>query len=92
MDLRSLVLKWLAARPSMIRRAGSSRWVSDHRLLSVISVSEFHPAQKRSEVLALVDLIRSSDFHSMLEIGTSTGGTSLLVSRALRPPATLTTV
>jgi predicted O-methyltransferase YrrM len=71
---------------------GSSSLVSDSKLLTFLQASEFRPLQRRSEVLALVDLIRSSNYDSMLEIGTSTAGTSILASRALRAPANLTTV
>ncbi|MDC3402548.1 class I SAM-dependent methyltransferase [bacterium] len=86
------MLRRAATQPSVIRSAGSSRVVSDHRFLTLLNASEFHPVQQRSEVLALLDLIRSRRYDSLLEIGTSNGGTSLLTSRALSRPATLTTV
>ena len=69
-----------------------SRNMNDSKFLTLLNASEFRPIQQRSEVLALLTLIRSKRYSSMLEIGTSTGGTSVLISRALEKPAQLTTV
>jgi len=90
--VKSWIVPTVSAHPRLIRFLGSSRVVHDSPLLTVLNGSEFHPVQRRPEVLALAELIRSSNYGSMLEIGTSTSGTSLLISRALRAPAHLTTV
>jgi predicted O-methyltransferase YrrM len=92
MKLKSLALKRVSAQPRAIRTAAVSSVVDDDRFLTLLNASEFKPVQRRPEILGLASLIRSKGYTSLLEIGTSTAGTSLLLSRALRTPAALTTV
>lgn len=91
-SIRKRLLATLARRPAVLRLLATSKMVPDSLMLTILNESEFAPVQRRSEVLALVNLIRTTTSTSLLEIGTARGGTTLLTARALRRPGRLTTV
>ena len=65
---------------------------TDSRMFTVLRYSEFRPTQRRSEIVAMCAAIRQHRVATLLEIGTSNGGTALLAARALRPDGLLVTV
>ena len=75
-------LSWISSIPA----------VSDDRVYTAIRHSEFKPIQRRPEIIGLAALVRSRGDRALLEIGTARGGTSLLLARALRRPATVVSV
>jgi predicted O-methyltransferase YrrM len=51
-----------------------------------------YPVQNRSEILALLELVRAENPRRILEIGTATGGTLFLFSRVAADDATLASI
>ena len=53
---------------------------------------EFHPLQKRDELISLVTRVQQMDASRICEIGTASGGTLCALARAARPEARLATI
>ena len=53
---------------------------------------EFHPLQRRDELLSLVTRVRQMNASRICELGTASGGTLCALARAARPEARLATI
>ncbi len=91
MGLKPSLLRWWGRSPTRTRLALRLP-VSDARALYFLRLTEFRPIQRASEISGLAGLVRRHGFRTLLEVGTSSGGTALLIARALQAPGALTTI
>ncbi len=89
--LRRHLVRFLTGTPSGLRLA--ERWfgTANHGLDLAVG-SRFNPKQNRMEILGLLGLLEARQPQTVLEVGTSKGGTLYLFSQVADPAARLVTV
>ena len=85
------LLRFLSGSPARLRVA--ERWFGTPNYgLDLAVGSRFNPKQNRVEILGLLGLLAERKPRSLLEVGTSKGGTLYLFSKVADPAARLVTV